>query len=316
MPARAATDADFNSGVQAYNKKDFALAATKIQASIAHGHKNAGSLLYLGHAYFGGGDRAHALQTYSELAKIYPDSNEALLAVQQMRKLDSAAAKKYEAYVMSRSGTASKQDLITRLIVTDPKLGHAKVRPQTIEIVKNAIRQLDPRYSKMLADSGTTITVMPNTLDRWPDGGGDTMFLPASKTTLLAEAGGQTYHRDNGGPDINIFERPIIRGTKQLKEPFRDHFIKYTAFHEMGHGIDDLLNLSKNATYLSLHAQDSAALSAEDRVQYSYFTTPMEACAEITGGLIGHNEADAETAGVNRCFPKVSAWLKQQLRFY
>ena len=117
------------------------------------------------------------------------------------------------------------------------------------------------------------------------------------------------------GPDINLFERPILRNTKQLKEPFSDEELLRTSFHEMGHGVDDLQKLSANSKFIELQAQDANSLSSSDKTQYNYYTVPMETCAEITGGLIGHNEAASETANVMRCFPLSAAWLKQQLKF-
>jgi len=325
----AAGEATYNGGLQAYKKKDFRLAAQQFQASIAQGNKTPTVLLYLGHAYFGSGDVARSLKAYRDLADNFPSSSEALLAVQQIRRMDPNMARKY-ATLSSRSSAslssspspsssasaaeASKQELISKLVIVEPKFGHARVRQQTIDIVKTAIRRLDPRYSKMLADGGASITIAPNTLDRWPDGGGDTVKLPGSDT-LIAEAGGQTYHRENTGPDINIFERPIVRNTKQLKEPFNDEELLRTAFHEMGHGVDDLQKLSIDSRFLSLQAQDTNALSSDDNAQYHYYIRPMETCAEITGGLIGHNEKDPETANVIRCFPLTANWLKQQLKF-
>jgi hypothetical protein len=313
--ARAAEDADYKAGVQAYNEKDFASAAAKFQASISHGHKSAGALLYLGHAYWGAGDRARSIAAYSDLAKSYPRTSEATLAVQQIAKLDPISAKKFAASVAPVAQAPQGPGLLTTLTITEPKFGHEKVRPQTVAVIKKAISDIDPRYYKLLSERGATITISPNTLDRWPDGGGDTMYLPASKSTLLAEAGGQTYHRDNVGADINLFERKIIRGTKQLGEPFPDSSLRHIAFHEMGHAVDDAMKLSDNPTYIALHKQETAALSPEDHEKVSYFTVPMEACAEITAGYIGHDLADSETTEVLRCYPRTAAWLKQQLRF-
>jgi tetratricopeptide (TPR) repeat protein len=314
--AFAAGDAAYNSGLEAYKKKDFKLAAQQFQTSVAQGNKKPIALLYLGHSYVGLGDVAQSLKAYCTLADKYPSSGEAVLAFQQIQRLDPSAVRKYPALATAAiPGSASKQALAAGIIVTEPKFGHAPVRPQTVAIVKKAIVRLDPRFSKMLADGGATITINPNTIDRWPDGGGDTLTLPAAKNTLLAEAGGQTYHRDNTGPDINIFERPIIRNTKQLKEPFSDESLLNTTIHEMGHGVDDLQKMSVNPTFIAAHTQDVKELSTEDRALCSYFTMPMEACAEITGGLIAHNEAEEETARVIRCFPRCAKFIKQQLGF-
>jgi tetratricopeptide (TPR) repeat protein len=317
--ALAAGEITYKGGLQAYNKKDFRSAAEKFQASIAQGNKTPIVFLYLGHAYFGSGEVARALTAYCNLADKFPATSEALLAIQQIQRLDPNMARKYAALYTSLSaatapGAATKQELISKLVVIEPKFGHPKVSQHSIEIVKSAIRRLDPRISKIFVDSGTSITIAPNTLDRWPEGGGDTVNIPG-EDQLLAEAGGQTYHRDNMGPDINIFERQIVRGTKRLKEPGPDDSLFRTSLHEMGHAVDDLQKLSKDSTFLAAHAQDVKELSSDDRTQYHYFTTPMEACAEITGGLIGHNEADSETSNVIRCFPRSAKWLKQRLYF-
>jgi hypothetical protein len=332
----AAGEAMYQRGLQSYASKNFRLAAEQFQASVSQGNQTPSALLYLGYAYSSYGD-PRALTAYCTLVDNFPSSNEAKLAAQQIKRLDpnvtrtcaalskrSAASAPSVAAVAASSATSSrsassprassKDELIARLVITEPKFGHSRVRPQTVEIVKTAIKRLDPRFSKILAEGGATITISPNTLDRWPNGGGDTMTLPNSET-LVAEAGGQTYHRDRMGPDINLFERPILRNTKELKEPFSDEELLRTSFHEMGHGVDDLQKLSANSKFIELQAQDTNNLSSSDKTQYNYYTVPMETCAEITGGLIGHNEAASETANVIRCFPLSAAWLKQQLKF-
>jgi len=125
--------------------------------------------------------------------------------------------------------------------------------------------------------------------------------------------GGQTYHRDNGGPDIGLFERPMIRGTTKLQEPFTDESIYHCAIHEMGHGIDDLMRLSLNSEFLLKHKDDVAAMSEETRSEKTYYLKPMEACSEITGALIGDNVSDSQSKAVMQAFPRSTQWLRAKL---
>lgn len=116
------------------------------------------------------------------------------------------------------------------------------------------------------------------------------------------------------GPDINIFERCKPRGTNKLNEPYEQSEIFRISLHEIGHGVDDLLQLSADPKFIAAHRRDVSNLSVEDKERWSYYTTPIEACAEIIGGLAGPKEVNPYTADMIKCFPQTTRWLKERLR--
>lgn len=297
-------------GLRAYTKRDYKTAIILFQRCRTYSSKEALVLLYLGHSYMAAGDRTKATQVYSELANKFPASPEAKIAIQGMGKIDPTQAKKH---ISNMPGTpaASRLGLLQRLIVVGPVAGHPSVSKETIETVKSAFRRLPSHYYKMLDDSGASISVAPNGSDRWPGTANDEM---RGEGRVFGELPGCTYHRDNQGPDMYVFERSIIPGSSQLKEPYSQEFILSSALTQIGHGLDDLHRFSKNNEFLTQHQQDSLELSDQDNKLLGYFTTPMEACAEITGGIVGKNESDRTTAAVMRCFPRATKWLRNKLR--
>ena len=324
--AEAAGDAAYKSAMAAYTKKDYQTASKGFQLSITQGNNTPLALLYLGYAYFGCGDKQHCLKAYCDLADNFPSTREGQQAAQLICRLAPNLARKYGALVplsapATQVGTKSTANAATvadpslafdTIIVTKPQFSHPKVSQHTVDIVKTAIRRLKPSIYKMLRDSGATVTVAGNTSDRWPNNTDIEKPMDGSDD-VFGEAAGVTYHRDHTGPDIGIYERRMVRGTKLLQEPFSDEIILHSAFHELAHGVDDIIKMSLNPAFLSIFHSEAAALSEENRTINRYYLKPMECCAEITSGLIGGDQSCAETALVMRCFPRTAQWIKSRL---
>jgi hypothetical protein len=217
----------------------------------------------------------------------------------------------YQRGQQASTAVVHRKGLVDSLIIAQPKFGHLPVREVTVNIVKSAIQQLKPSAYYLLNEGGATITVAPNTIDRWPEGG---EIVLECENRVLGEVPGHTLHRDNQGPDIAIYERPIVRGTRKLKEPFSDSEILRISFHEFGHGVDDLKRLSTDPQFLLVHSRDLQDLSQEDKAKYFWFLKPMEACAEITGSLICNCANNPMTVGLNNAFPRTTRWLREKLR--
>jgi hypothetical protein len=314
-PAKSQDNAALQSGVAAYNRKDYRTAVSQLNIAIAKGSKQPTVYLYLGHAYYGVGDQKRALATYCTLMSTYPASPEAQSAFHQSVRIDAVAASKYSAILPQARKVISapgKENFIDRLAIVSPQFGHQPVRQRTIEIVKQAIRKIRAPYYKMLSDSGATLTISPNSMDRWP-GHPELEMKIDGADLVIGEVGGQTYHRENNGPDINIFERPMVRGSTKLKEPFTDSAIYHCSIHELGHAIDDLMRLSLNSDFLTRHQMDVSTMSEETKDSNGYYLKPAEACGEITGALIGDNASDEECNRVMNAFPRSTQWLRTKL---
>ena len=315
VSAQAQANATLQEGLAAYNRRDYRTAAEKLSTVIAKGTAQPSVYLYVAYAYNGCGDQQRALNTYCQLMSKYPTSPEAQLAFHQAVRIDSLTASKYASILPQAKkvvSPAGKENFIDRIILIPPQYGHTPVSARTVEIVKRAIRKIRAPYYKMLSDSGATFTIATNSMDRWP-GHKELEAKVDGSELVIGEVGGQTYHRDNGGPDIGLFERPMVRGTTQLKEPFSDIAIYNCAIHEMGHGIDDLMRLSLNPEFLLRHKDDIAAMSEETQSANRYYLKPMEACSDITGALIGDNTNVEECKQVMQAFPKSTQWLRSKL---
>lgn len=313
--AHAQQTAEVQNGVAAFNRKDYRSAVSFLNSAIGKGTKQPMVYLYLAYAYNGCGDQQRALATYCQLMSTFPKSPEAQLAFHQAVRIDNIVASKYASILPPAKKVVSppgQENFIDRIIVIPPQYGHSPVSPRTVEIAKQAMRKIRAPYYKLLSESGATFTIAPNSMDRWP-GHKELEAKVDGSDEVIGEMGGQTYHRENSGPDIGIFERPMVRGTTQLKQPFTDSSIYKVSIHEMGHGIDDLMRLSLNTEFLLKQKEDIAAMNDEAKSENGYYLKPMEACSEITGALIGDNTNDPECKRVMRAFPKSTQWLRAKL---
>lgn len=315
LPVMAQSEQSLKDGLAAYGRRDYRTAVQHLSIVTAKGAAQPAVYLYLAYAFTGCGDQRRALDTYCQLMSKYPTSPESQTAFHQAVRIDPLVASRYSSVLPAAKKVVSapgQEAFIDRVFITPPQYGHSPVSARTVELVKRAIRKVRAPYYKMLSESGATFTVAPNSMDRWP-GHKDIEAKADGTESVIGEMGGQTYHRDNGGPDIGLFERPMIRGTTKLQEPFTDESIYHCAIHEMGHGIDDLMRLSLNAEFLLKHKDDIAAMNEDARSENTYYLKPMEACSEITGALIGDNVNDSQSKAVMQAFPRSTQWLRAKL---
>ena len=232
-----------------------------------------------------------------------------------MLKIDPSLSSKYHlapvaaapaptavATTAAGGGDPKKRPFIERIIIVPPVAGHPAVSHAMITTVHDIVSKLPRSIYKYLDDGGATINLAPNIEDKWP-GSGD-----GKKTTVadgtMGEEPGRTY-----GRDVHIYEREKVRGANTLKEARSQSEIAHTCYHELGHAIDDIAGvISNTADFKSVLAQDLSRMPDDVKTRESYFTVPMEACAETIGVLLGGQDEE-----VVQNMPMVKSFLKGKL---
>lgn len=318
LPVLASPDTDMAAGMAAYQQKNYRVSASYLQRAVSAGLSTTSLWMYLGHAYIGCGDRAHAVEAYAGLISNFKGTPEAAQAMQYLQRFDPAMAKKVAAGLpigaaASGSGTPGAGALPTanvpfkdRIILVPPAAGHQAVSESTRAAVKAAIARLPAPIYKILDEGGATVNLAPNIEDKWPGSGdGD---KPTEAGVTMGEEPGRTY-----GHDSYIYERKKYRGSNELGEARSSRDIVNCLYHELGHAVDDCLGRYSNDPALKAQFQlDLNDTPASVSGLISYFLVPSEGCAEIVSGLLG---SDADTAANCReAFPRTKRWLRAKLK--
>jgi tetratricopeptide (TPR) repeat protein len=313
LSAIGSSASEYDAGLVAYKAHNYRLAAQAFQKSVAAGNSSAIVLLYIGHACLGDGDKVHAIEAYRKLADKYPSSAEAQLAIQCLLRLDPSLAGKYHLapvpQVQAPTSVSSavpadpkKAPFIGRIIIVPPAMGHPAVSQAMISTVRGIVAKLPSHMYKYLDEGGATINLAPNIEDKWP-GSGDGKKVTVADGTM-GEEPGRTY-----GRDVHIYEREKVRGANTLKDARSQSEIAHTCYHELGHAIDDIAGvLSNTPKFKELLQQDLSRMPEDIKSRYSYYTVPMEACAETVGVLLG-GPSDNE---VVQNMPMVRNFLKDK----
>jgi len=309
-PISAVGEKDYEAGLNAYQTRDYKVAATAFQKCIQGGNSSPLVWLYLGHSSLGYGDKIHALQAYRHLAENYSKTAEAKVAIQYITKLDSKGAKKYQdASAVARLPSSQSAGLIDRIVIIPPRANHPAVSQQMICTVQEIVRRLPSNIYKILSDGRATLNLGPNIEDKWP-GSGDQM-KPSEADMTLGEELGRTY-----GHDVHLYERKKSRGDNSLLEATSQGEISRITYHELGHAVDDItgpsagIALSGTSSFRSLLQSDLAQISDADKAAYKYFMEPGEACAESIGALMGSPAPSPIVADYTR----VRQFLRTKLR--
>lgn len=77
----------YESGLEAYNEKDFPLAISNLQKAYLYDSTSDAALYYLGLAYYESGDNTNATATFQDLINLFPDSTLADKARQKLEEL-------------------------------------------------------------------------------------------------------------------------------------------------------------------------------------------------------------------------------------
>ncbi len=307
-PALTANSSDYSAGVEAYKTGDYKKAAQKFHSAVTGGCDSAAAWLYLGHSYNASGDRTRAAQVYRTIAVKFKGGSEEMIALATLRKIEPPAV---PAKTASVNGPAAKTPQAThfvdRITLYPPKFGHQPISHETAETVKSVARGLPPHILKILDESGATITVAPNIIDKWP-GSGDGL-KPGVPDTTMGEEPGRTY-----GHDVHIYEREQIRGSTELKAVRSQSEIRHTTLHEIGHALDDSSGpLSNSSIFKNILKQDLDEMPADVATKVSYYAAAGEACAEVLKGLLGGYD-DSSCALVLEHMPRVKRLLKEKFR--
>lgn len=191
--------------------------------------------------------------------------------------------------------------------VIEPKFGHAPVRPETVETVKELLRRLPPTMYNLLVQGGATVNLAPNIEDNWPGSGDGRRPGPIEMT--MGEESGRTY-----GRDVWLYESAKVRGSQKLK-PSRDQDeMRENLYQLLGHSINDCMGVvTKKDELVQVYKEDLGHMSGVGRMMYLDSSQDNDdsralGCSSIIGVLVRQ-----EDDPILRDFPRTTAYLKKAL---
>jgi tetratricopeptide (TPR) repeat protein len=309
-----AASSNFVQGLNEYKAHHYQSAALLFKHAVKDDPNNPMDLLYLGHSYLGQGYRAEAREVYRNLDQKFPNSSEAKMALQCISNLDASSEfnrKKEtkpepEHKPVLTTSSQSQTAFENRYSVVRPRDNHPSVTRATVTTIRSAIQKLPLNIYKILDEGNAWYYIAPNVVDISPNGADNV----DSKTGITrGEEGGRTVDRT-----IYIYERIKSRDSDDLSEPRGNQELLHITYHEIGHALDACMgNYSKNVDLKAAFESDLKLVSPVTKARLSYYTTPVEGCAEIVCGLLGGD--NGLTNDVIKSFPQTKQWLQHKLMF-
>lgn len=330
-PSLAAdTGSQYAAGIEQYSKRNYKLALQHFQASLAQGNGSAANYIYMGHSYAALGNIEQAVKMYRKVQKAFKGLPAATQAAQYIQKVDpknsypdleatatagatpvaiiTAPGEQLKINEQSRRGPRGPS-LINRINVVAPSVpGHKPVSASTIAAIRSAISKMHNSTYSLLDNAGITIYVAPNFSDKWPSLAGQSK--PGLEHYTYAKFPGHTE-----GLDVYIFERMAEDATgKELDEPFSAAQLEDELYAQMGHALNNALNMSKDPAFIAQYELDKAAIPALDKKRQTLFLQPdgkgeEEVCATAIGVTLGAGPY----GNLDRYFKKSKDWVSTRM---
>ncbi len=288
--AQADRDEDYELGVEAYNRGNFAVANRYFLDAIKEGNSNAIVMLYLAHSYAAQGQYKLALPIYRNIRDNFKGTAEAAQAGDCVVRLENPAG-----FAAGRSDKGSTT-FYNRIKVIFPKGRHAAVSKETITTVQKAITSM-PRAIYQILDSGQVkVTIASSAKDQFPTNA-------ISGAAILS------------GKNICVFEKAIAgKSVKAFSQiDLREAFLK-----QAGQAVSDCYGgLSRDPDFHNAYRTDTRDLPEAIESTLPFLTPPAndaekEVCTALIAELCGGNNKVTECVSKN--FPKTRAWIINKLR--
>jgi tetratricopeptide (TPR) repeat protein len=328
MAAGGPGEDEYEIGRKAYHAKDYAKAEEHFGMAIAQGLRTAKVWLYAGHTFLALGQYERAVKTYEMLIRNFADSDEAKSAKPSLERAKAEAAKGPVAAkppgakppvagkpgakpVAAAAEEKATNGLKDRIFVEPAKFSHPNVSATSIKAVREAVASLPPHLRKELDESGATIHIAPNLIDKWPESLNDLEKEENEEAPTLAEVPGRIYAKD-----MYMYERPKVRFSTNLGNPRPPSDLKHTVYNMCFQILDSIWNFTSDAKVKAQYEAEKEIVpdSYRDRLA-TYLKADewgrKETCNDLAAQLLGQGDEKAED--LSRCFPKTKKMIKARL---
>jgi clan AA aspartic protease (TIGR02281 family) len=151
------------------------------------------------------------------------------------------------------------------------------------------------------------IHIGPNITDKWPDK--RNVSKPGLESTTLDRFPGLT-----DGLDIYIWERAVEVGGGELGGPLPSQYVKNQLMFEIGHALDNCLNLSSDKQFQEQYNLDKDKISAEDKRRLKFFLQPDGVGEkEVLAAAIVSTLRSEPVSVIDEHFKLARDWVKTRL---
>jgi tetratricopeptide (TPR) repeat protein len=307
---------------QLYQAKRYAEASNLFYQATQKEGAGASGYLYMAHCQYALGHVKEALPYYRYVKDTYKDSPEAKLALQYLTKLgggsqttgtaagSSGAGAGAAATTGADSTSALPGNLVDRLELVRPKIGHPELSKYTIGTIKDDLNKLPRAVQKILLDGGIKFCLTTTLIDKFP----------AFGYQEGRGYDGATYKACPGmfwKDTVYICERTVNEATDLVSPEIQSGQMTQTFYHEIGHALDACLDdYSLKDEYRHCYYLDIANIPPDAANRLAYFMQKSDAgqkesCGEITAVCMGSGERHA--ADIKTYFPLTMAFIKKKL---
>lgn len=314
--APPATPPLLNRGYQLYQAKKYDEASSAFWQAIQQERAGASAYLYMAHCQYALGHLKQAISYYRYARDNYRGSAEAGVAAQYLARLEPASAAA-PAATQSKSGAADSAssapisgNLLERIEITRPVVGHPEVSKLTISAIQEDLKKLPKGVKDILIKGGIKFCITTTLIDKYP--------------AMAYQEGrgydGHSLKRCPGlfdTPTVVICERVVDEGNDEVEAPIAISKITQTFYHEIGHALDDCLgDYSMKDDYRHAYYLDIARIPPEAAGRLAYYMQKsiagqQESCGEITAVALGSGDRNAED--IRTYFPLTMAFIKKKL---
>jgi hypothetical protein len=271
----------------------------------------------MAHCQYALGHVQQAVPYYRFVRDTYKDSPECKVALQYLARLDPSTSAKSAgagtpapASASGASTPALSGNLLDRIEIVRPIIGHPELAKLTITTIKEDLQKLPKPVQKILIDGGIKFCLTTTLIDKFP--------------ALGYQEGrgydGHTYKTCPGmfwNDTVYICERTVNENNDEVTAQILPGQMTQTFYHEIGHALDFCLgDYCMKDDYRHVYYLDIAHIPPDAAARLAYFMQKsdagqQESCGEITSVCLGSGERNAED--IRTYFPLTMDFIKKKL---
>lgn len=313
---------EYKAAMSYFQQKQYSQASVQFLKAMLAEPKNPKPIYYAGYCLYMTGRKEDAIKTYWILVDTMPNSTEAGLARDFLKRTDKYYNNHIKIAVLKsgeNSSPVAKTEqsadfYISKLITVHPPRGKLPaVKTSYVSEIKRLLKELPISVLKALCDNRAKISILPSVVERdfrmqntvprgWEEG---TSWQNSAAFCRGTEVVVSSYRidRQTGEPKETTDEVGVIR-------------------HEVGHALDHCLDISDSEEFKHAYRLEAARVPEEMRKRLDYYLQsgdggPSETFAELFndkfGGYTDRGRGDVASQ-VKTYFPNCKKILEQKLK--
>lgn len=314
---------EYKTAMSYFQLKQYPSASVQFLKAMVAEPKNPKPIYYAGYCLYMSGRKEDAIKTFWILVDTIPNSAEAGLARDFLKRIDKNYNNHTKIAVLksdAKSGSPVKTDLqsadfyIAKLIKVHPPRGkYPAVKMSYTNEIKRLLKDLPVPVLKALADNRAKISILPSIVER---------DFRMQNTVPRGWEEGTSWQNSTAfcqGTEVVISEYRIDQSTGEPVETTDEVGV---IRHEVGHALDHCLDISDSEEFKHAYRLEAARVPQEMRRKLDYYLQsgdggPSETFAELFNDKFGGYTDSGRgniASQVKNYFPNCKKILEQKLK--